>query len=192
MKVLLHICCGPCAIYPVNSLREKGFQVEGFFYNPNIHPYSEYLKRKEAALEVSKRLSLKMDLHKYDLESFIKSVALVEDPSLRHGICWRLRLEETARRAAEQGIRSFTTTLLGSPYQDVAEIGRIGREIAEARNLGFHEENFRRGFAQAHKQSREWNIYHQNYCGCLYSEKEAVDARKRKEESKIIGIEHRA
>ncbi|MFA5038291.1 MAG: epoxyqueuosine reductase QueH [Candidatus Omnitrophota bacterium] len=180
MKVLLHICCGPCAIYPVNFLRTEGFDVEGFFYNPNIHPYSEYLKRYEAAISACERLDLKTIFHRYDFEYFLKAVSCLEDRARQHSLCWRIRLQETARVAAQNGIKAFTTTLLGSPYQDVEEICRLGHEIAQERGLEFVKGNFRKGFSQAHQTSREWQLYHQVYCGCLYSEKESVEQRKKK------------
>ncbi|HQP92145.1 MAG TPA: epoxyqueuosine reductase QueH, partial [Candidatus Omnitrophota bacterium] len=78
-KVLLHICCGPCAIYPVNFLRQEGFEVEGFFYNPNIHPFSEYEKRYDAVLKCGERLGLGIIYHKYDLEHFLKEISCITD-----------------------------------------------------------------------------------------------------------------
>ncbi|MDD5019234.1 MAG: epoxyqueuosine reductase QueH [Candidatus Omnitrophica bacterium] len=180
MKVLLHMCCGPCAIAPVGLLREEGFEVEGFFYNPNIHPYSEYIKRYEAVLAASERLDLNTIYHRYDFEHFLKVVSCVEDRVRQHSLCWRIRLEETARAARAHGAGAFTTTLLSSPYQDVLEITRLGREIAAAEGLEFVMRDFRKGFAQSHKLSREWELYHQNYCGCVYSEKEAIEQRAKK------------
>jgi predicted adenine nucleotide alpha hydrolase (AANH) superfamily ATPase len=177
MRVLLHICCGPCAIYPATFLREQNHQVSGFFYNPNIHPYAEYRRRYEAVVAMSERLDLDVIFHRYDFEDFLRRVSPLEDRGQQHEQCWRMRLAETARVAHEQKIEAFTTTLLASPYQDIEAIGRLGREIGAAAGVDFIFQNFRKGFADAHRQSREWKLYHQDYCGCLYSEKESADAR---------------
>ncbi len=183
-KVLLHICCGPCAITPASLLREEGFDVEGFFYNPNIHPYSEYIRRCEAVLAVSERLNLNTICHRYDFEHFLKLVSCEEDRTRQHSLCWRIRLEETARVAAGRGIGAFTTTLLSSPYQDIDEIKRLGEAMARGSGLEFIVRNFRQGFAESHRLSRQWGLYHQNYCGCIYSEKESVEQRNKKKPSR--------
>jgi predicted adenine nucleotide alpha hydrolase (AANH) superfamily ATPase len=184
MKALLHICCGPCAIYPVQALRAEGIEVEGFFYNPNIHPYAEYERRYAAVVEASSRLGLDVLYHRYDDEDFLRKVCAVPDREGQHLLCWRIRLQETARVAQVHGIPQFTTTLLSSPYQDVKAIADLGEAIARERGLTFLARNFRRGFSESHKLSKEWQLYHQNYCGCLFSEKESVAQRqKRKKEA---------
>ncbi len=178
MKILLHICCGPCAIYPVQLLREEGFEVEGFFYNPNIHPYCEYKKRYETVIAASEHLGLNIIHHRYDFENFLREISSFSSREEQHRFCWRIRLEETAKVAKTKGIANFTTTLLSSPYQDIKEIVRLGEEIAQRNGLHFISMNFRKGFAQSHKISKEWRLYHQNYCGCLYSEKESMEPRE--------------
>jgi len=180
MKVLLHICCGPCAVYPAQALKDEGFDVEGFFYNPNIHPYSEYKKRYEAVVAASQRLSLSVIYHRYDFEKFLRDVSSIQDRNDQHAFCWRVRLEETARIASEHKIPNFTTTLLSSPYQDIDKIKALGEELALKYGINFLARNFRKGFAESHKASKEWQLYHQNYCGCIYSEKEAIEQREKK------------
>lgn len=180
MKVLLHICCGPCAIYPANLLRDQGFHAEGFFYNPNIHPYSEYKKRLEAVLGMADRLKLNVIHHRYDFEEFLRRMALLSSREEQHRFCWFVRLKETARMAQRLGIPQFTSTLLASPYQDTPEIKRIGEEVARDSGLTFLAMDFRRGFGESHRISKEWKLYHQNYCGCVYSEKESIEQRERK------------
>ena len=177
MKTLLHICCGPCAVYPVESLRQEGLQVAGFFYNPNIHPYAEYQRRYQALVVASERLDLDVVYHRYDFENFLRQVSVLSDRLQQHALCWRIRLEETARVAKERGFESFTTTLLSSPYQDIEMISRMGEAIGRTHNVTFLVRPFRRGFADSHKKSKEWQLYHQDYCGCLFSEKESMDAR---------------
>ena len=179
MKVLLHICCGPCAIDPVNELRNEGFQVEGFFYNPNIHPYSEYQRRMTAVLSVGNQLELNIIHHRYDFEDFLKNLSSLNNRDAQHIFCWKRRLEETARIALREGILNFTTTLLSSPYQDIEVIKRLGDEVASAFGLTFLTRNFRKGFQKSHQLSKEWGLYHQNYCGCLYSEKESIEHREK-------------
>ena len=178
-KVILHICCGPCAVYPVSALKNEGFDVEGFFYNPNIHPYSEYKKRHEAVLAVAERLSLSVIYHRYDFEKFLREISSIADRGEQHMFCWKIRLEETARVAAEHGIPNFTTTLLSSPYQDIDKIKTLGEELALKYGLRFLAMDFRSGFAESHKASKEWQLYHQNYCGCIYSEKESAEQREK-------------
>ena len=183
MKVLLHICCGPCALTPLDLLRKEGLEVQGFFYNPNIHPYSEYQKRYQAVIDVASRIGLAVIYHRYDFEEFLKKISSLANRDEQHRFCWRTRLEETAKIARLGNIPSFTTTLLSSPYQDTTEIKSLGEEIAGQNGLTFLARDFRRGFALSHKISREWQLYHQNYCGCLYSEKESIEARQKKKPS---------
>lgn len=184
MKALLHICCGPCAIYPAQVLKEEGFDVEGFFYNPNIHPFGEYKKRYEAVIAVAERLGLDVIHHRYDFEEFLKRVSSIADRAEQHRLCWRMRLEETAKVAQEKGISNFTTTLLSSPYQNIEEIKALGDEIAKQAGLNFLARDFRKGFSESHRISKEWQLYHQNYCGCLYSEKESIEQREKKSKEK--------
>jgi predicted adenine nucleotide alpha hydrolase (AANH) superfamily ATPase len=177
MKTLLHICCGPCAVAPVESLRQEGFEVAGFFYNPNIHPYAEYRRRYQAVVAASERLGLGVVYHRYDFEDFLRQVCALPSRAEQHALCWRIRLEETARVARARGFENFTTTLLSSPYQDIETIGRMGEAIGRAVGVTFLVRPFRRVFADSHKKSKEWQLYHQDYCGCIFSEKEAIDAR---------------
>jgi len=186
MKALLHICCGPCAIYPVQLLREDRFQVEGFFYNPNIHPFSEYKKRYEAVVTMSARMGLDTIIHRYDFQEFLRRISAVGDRREQHKLCWQMRLYETALVAKARGIACFTTTLLSSPYQDIEEIKILGEAIAKDAGVTFLAKDFRQGFAESHRISRDWQLYHQNYCGCLYSEKESIEQRE-KRNSKIQG-----
>ncbi len=180
MRVLLHICCGPCAIYPATFLRAQAHQVGGFFYNPNIQPYAEYRRRQDAVVTMSERLELDVIYHHDDDEEFSRRVSALPDRARQHELCWRLRLAETARVARDNGFEAFTTTLLASPYQDIEAIGRIGRQVAAAAGTDFLFHNFRRGFPDSHRRSKEWELYRQNYCGCAYSQKESAAARAKK------------
>lgn len=174
-KVLLHICCGPCAIFPIQALRQEGYDVEGFFYNPNIHPYSEYQKRLEAVSFVCDRIGIPLIHHRYDVEDYLRKILEVRGREAQHAVCWQMRMEETARIARDKKIANFTTTLLSSPYQDIEQIKAIGQKLSRKDDLQFLVRNFRASFADSHKVAREWKLYHQVYCGCLFSEKESLD-----------------
>ena len=181
MNILLHVCCAPCAIYQAQKLKKDGHQVVGYFYNPNIHPYSEYLKRKVEVEKFSKAYSVNVMYGDYELEKFFQDVAYdgrIED---RCPECWWLRLVNTARFAKESGFEAFTTTLLASPYQDQDTIKAIGEDVASKAGLKFYFEDFRPGFKTAHDKARSEGIYCQNYCGCIFSEMERItkSAKKR-------------
>ncbi len=172
MKVLLHICCAPCAIYPLKRLEEAGHSVVGFFYNPNIHPYGEYKARKGAVLEYARKKGLVLAPAEYEPVAFFRAVNLKEAQKERCSICWRLRLKEAAQAAKAKLCDAFTTTLLVSPYQDQAELKRIGEAIEKEAGIRFYYEDFRPGFRQAHEEARAAGIYCQKYCGCVYSDLE--------------------
>lgn len=181
MKLLLHICCGPCAIYPFEVLKKEGFDITGFFYNPNIHPQSEYNRRKEALEIVSKQNNFELILHKEGFfEDFFRKISFNEEKPTRCHVCWGLRLGETARFASENNFDYFTTTLLVSPYQDIELIKKIGQEIQQDFKSRFFFEDFRPGFGESHRISKEMGLYHQNYCGCVYSEREQI--------KKVLGV----
>ncbi|MDI6759049.1 MAG: epoxyqueuosine reductase QueH [Candidatus Omnitrophota bacterium] len=172
MKLLLHICCLPCLIYPLEQLKEKGFEVTGFFYNPNIHPFAEYKNRKQA-LEDSRVLTEVDVLYpEYNQEEFFQALNLKKDAPLRCSRCFWLRLKKTAQMAKEKGCSSFSTTLLVSPYQDQELLKQTGFDIAKGEGVDFYYEDFRPGFKKAHNLAKAQGIYCQRYCGCIYSEVE--------------------
>ena len=177
MNILLHVCCAPCAIYPIEELAKKGHRAAGFFYNPNIHPYSEYLKRRLEVEGFSKEALLKTAYADYDIENYFQRIAHNETIGERCSICWGMRLEKTAKFAKENGFDAFTTTLLGSPYQDQAAIKNIGEEIAKRTGIQFHYEDFRPGFKKAHETAKSKGMYCQKYCGCVFSEKERLEKK---------------
>jgi predicted adenine nucleotide alpha hydrolase (AANH) superfamily ATPase len=171
MKILLHICCANCAIFPVRTLREANHSVTGFFYNPNIHPYTEYLKRLEAVQEYSKASELDVFYQgEYGLEDFLVQVA--EDPASRCAYCYESRLRSTAEFAAANGFDAFSTSMLASPYQDHAAIHTFGRELSKLFDIAFLYHDFRAGWQDSVKTSTVMGLYRQVYCGCIYSEKD--------------------
>lgn len=168
MKILLHTCCAPCLIYPLEILKLKGFQVSGLFYNPNIHPLSEYNNRKNAVIQLKSGIDIVFS--EYLPQEFFRCINLLEVSPGRCSICWRMRLKKTAHMAREMGYKYFTTTLLVSPYQDHDILKRIGNEEALAEGVEFYYADFRSGFRKAHDQAKAAGIYCQKYCGCIYSE----------------------
>lgn len=180
MNILLHICCAPCAIYPVEELKKEGHRIAGFFYNPNIHPYSEYLKRKAEVEKYSKEIGLNVIYADYDIQDYFQYIVYNETPENRCPVCWWLRLERAAKFAAENGFDAFTTTLLGSIYQDQELIKTLGEDIAKKAGLKFYFKDFQVGFKKAHEIAKKKGMYCQNYCGCLFSEKERLEKKEQK------------
>ncbi|MCM8790458.1 MAG: epoxyqueuosine reductase QueH [Candidatus Omnitrophica bacterium] len=183
MNILLHICCAPCAIYPIEELRREGHKVGGFFYNPNIHPYSEYLKRKESVQKYGQEMSLNVVVGDYDIEGYFQHIVYNEAIANRCPVCWWLRIARSAKFAKDNGFDAFTTTLLGSPYQDQETIKNLCEDIAKKIGVKFYYKDFRSGFKASHDTARSKGIYCQNYCGCVFSEKERIE-KKQKSKSK--------
>jgi predicted adenine nucleotide alpha hydrolase (AANH) superfamily ATPase len=171
MKVLLHVCCANCAIYTINSMREKGLEVMGFFYRHNIHPYTECLRRQEALEAYAKKINLKVIYQEgYDLEGFIRNVAFRE--SERCNYCYHDRLRATALLAKRGKFDYFSSTLLYSKHQNHELIRSIGESIGKTVGVPFLYQDFREGWKEGIECSKEMGLYRQHYCGCIYSEKE--------------------
>jgi len=180
-RLLLHICCGPCSTYPINQLREQGFDVTGLWYNPNIQPFAEHERRRQCARQYAEGVGLQLiEWGTYEMPAYFRAVAGHEARGDRCGRCYRLRLERTAQAAQEQGFDAFTTTLLISPYQQQALINRTGAELGAQYGVDFYFENLRRGWSERGRITREHGLYQQHYCGCVYSEWEAADAAARR------------
>ena len=177
MNILLHICCGPCAIYPLRALRDQGHAVTGLFYNPNIHPLQEYLRRRSSAQDVGERFGLRMIFldREYDPQAYMRRVAFRENS--RCLLCYQLRLERTLSIARRGKFEGFSSTLLYSKQQQHTVIARLGSELAGEGRVGFVYQDFRLGWQEGVQQSLEWNLYRQDYCGCLYSEFERFQDR---------------
>lgn len=180
MKLLLHVCCGPCLIYPHEALSKNGYEIEGFFCNPNIHPLAEYENRKKAIEDLSAASKIKVNFEEgYRPEEFFQAVAGNEKSPNRCQLCWKLRLEKTARLAKDKEFDCFSTTLLVSPYQNIEKIKRIGEDIAKETGVEFIFEDFRSGFRQAHNKARELGLYCQKYCGCVFSNEDITYGGRR-------------
>jgi len=171
MKILLHICCAPCTIYPLEILRKEAGQVKGVFFNPNIHPYLEYKKRLDTVREYAAREGLEVNLAEgYPIEDFLqKTAALGKD---RCSYCYEVRLRHTAEQARRGLFDAFTTTLLYSRYQKHDLIRTTAEDAAREFNIPFYYRDFRTGWEEGVRLSKDMGLYRQKYCGCIYSEKE--------------------
>lgn len=176
MNIMLHTCCGPCALIPLRRLRDDGHQVTGFFYNHNIHPYQEYQRRRDAAIEMMRRENAPLVMRDdYDLELFLSQVAA--DPASRCSYCYASRLRATAEAAVRGGFDAFSASLLYSRYQRHDEIRELGERIGSEMGIGFLYHDFRTGWQEGIRISKEMGLYRQQYCGCIYSEKERYHPR---------------
>ena len=178
MDILLHICCGPCAIYPLRKLKDQRFKISGFYYNPNIYPDSEYNRRREALEILRQEFILDVEYPEHREADFLQVVNNSQLAFQRCMSCWTLRLEKTALWAKKKGMRAFSTTLLASPYQDHELLKQVGEQISRKIGVDFYYEDFRIGFKQAQVEAKEKGIYRQKYCGCKYSMKPASGADK--------------
>jgi predicted adenine nucleotide alpha hydrolase (AANH) superfamily ATPase len=165
-------------IYPLERLKEKGFEVTGLFYNPNIHPLSEYKNRMQAVKDFSATVNILIEYPEYNPKEFFQAVNLREAHRVRCSICWSERLAKTAKAAKEKGFDCFSTTLLVSPYQNQEVLKKIGKDVSIETGIDFYYEDFRPGFKESHDKAHKMGIYCQKYCGCIYSEIEKHEKSK--------------
>ena len=171
MTIVLHICCGVCAAGVVSTLKQEGHDVIGFFYNPNIQPFEEYCKRLETARRVAQELRFPLEVAAYDPEEWLKQTQhLQHEPEggARCPVCFRIRLEKTFAFLKTCGASAFTTTLTISPHKSAAVVNRLGQEIGGEKFLA-RDFKKKEGFKKAIQLARQWQLYQQTYCGCLYS-----------------------
>ncbi len=186
MRVLLHMCCGPCSCYPVKKLREKGIEPVGYFFNPNIHPYKEWERRLLTAKEFADKVNMEMHVNEiYMLRDFLrKALAAEQIPNGRCQMCYTWRLEETARFAAEQGFEAFSSTLFYSIYQQHELMKETAAFFSKKYGVPFYYEDFRSGWQEGIDISHELELYRQPYCGCIFSEEERYSKELRKRRKK--------
>ena len=176
-RLLLQSCCGPCSSYVLEALTPY-FRVTVLYYNPNIQPRAEYDLRLEnqrkiiAALPTPSEVDIlecDYDGEKYD--AAVKGLEAEPEGGARCTVCFRLRLEETARRAAELGYGWFCTTLTVSPHKDAERLNQIGKALGERYGVSFLPSDFkkREGYKRSIQLSKEYDLYRQDYCGCLFS-----------------------
>lgn len=178
MKILLHVCCGPCSIYPVAALQKEGHDLRGYFYNPNIHPFTEFTKRLQTFSEYAEKMGLPVILdEEYELEEYLRNVAFREGERCR--ICYSLRLKRAAQIAKKGKFEAFTTTLLVSPFQKHELIKELAMAIAAEIGVPFYYQDFRVGYKEGVVRSKEEGMYRQQYCGCIFSERDRYKSAHR-------------
>jgi len=182
MKLLLHTCCGPCLIYPVQFLRhgcDYDYDITSFFYNPNIHPYKEFKRRLEAVYTFCDDAAIPLIAHRdYGLKGYLRKVVFNEEE--RCPLCYEMRLDHAAAYAGANGYPFFSTTLLYSRYQNHENIKKLCYRLADRYGIGFVYHDFRTGWQQGIDASIAKGLYRQAYCGCIYSEQERYDNRLKK------------
>ena len=194
MKLLLHMCCGPCSCYPVKHLREQGIEPVGYFFNPNIHPYKEWKHRLDTAKDFAEKVGMEIvtDEH-YALHEFVRRAIPSESrPNGRFTMGYTWRLEQTARYAKEHGYDAFTSTLFYSIYQQHDLMRRTAERFAAQYGVAFHYEDFRPGWQEGIDISHELDLYRQPYCGCIFSEEERYSKEYRKRKRKENRAKKRA
>ena len=173
-KILLHACCGICSSYPISLLKDMGYCVVVYFYNPNIYPDTEYQKRLEAEKKLCNHFDCQLIIGDYETEvyyDFVKGLENEPEKGKRCEKCFELRLVKSAQKAKELGIEEFTTSIVISPHKDFEKISQIGKQIAQKYNLNYLPINFRKqdGFLKTNQISKSLNLYRQNYCGCKFA-----------------------
>jgi hypothetical protein len=168
-NILVHICCAHCAAYTVEYWRQNGDKVSGFWYNPNIHPYSEHQSRLESLQVLAGKIDLPLIISEdKDMPEFFRRVAGKE--SQRCGECFNLRLGRTAEIAGANGFDAFTTTLLISPHQQHELIRETGDAVADESGVEFLYTDLRKRYSDSRHITKPMDLFRQQYCGCIYSE----------------------
>jgi len=169
MKILLHLCCAPCAVYLFVKLREEFEEIMGFWYNPNIHPYTEHQHRLEAMQTLAQQMTLPLIVTEgYDIIDYFRQV--VRHESQRCQYCFRLRLSKTTETARQMAFDAFTSTLLISPQQKHELLKEIGEKIAKETGVDFLYADLRKRYSDSRHITKPLELYRQQYCGCVYSE----------------------
>lgn len=179
-KLLLHSCCAPCSSYVIEYL-SKYFDITIFYYNPNISPISEYLKRKEEQIRLINSIDTINKLNiidcDYDNDIYENKIRGLENEPERGNrcfVCFNLRLDKTASYAKELGYDYFATTLTVSPYKNSSLINEIGLKIQDIYDVNYLVSDFKKkdGYKRSIELSNKYNLYRQNYCGCKYSRRD--------------------
>ena len=176
-KLLLHSCCGPCSSYVISYLTNY-FDITILYYNPNIYPYDEYLKRKQEQIKLINEIDCSNNLDimdcDYDNDLYEKCIIGLENEPERGNrcmVCYNLRMEKTAKMAKECNYDYFCTTLSVSPYKNSEWINKIGEKLQNKYNINWLYSDFKKkdGYKQSILLSKKYNLYRQDYCGCIYS-----------------------
>lgn len=172
MQVLIHTCCAPCLISPLSKLKEEGKETTCYFFNPNIHPYPEFMNRLKAANSYCEAQEVPLIYETYDPVQYLRQVSQNLDKPIRCQLCYQIRMERTAAMAKARNFSAYTTTLLISPYQEHDFIRETGEKIAKKLGVAFYYRDWRKYYKEGVGRSKVLKMYRQKYCGCLFSEKE--------------------
>ncbi|MCX8069814.1 MAG: epoxyqueuosine reductase QueH, partial [Thermodesulfovibrionales bacterium] len=154
MRLLIHICCANCAIYPINNFKQRDIEVSGLWFNPNIHPVTEYNERLKSVKTLQNKMSIDVIfLDEYGLVDFVRHNVFNEQKRCQY--CYTTRLEKTAKTAKDLSMDAFTTSLFISPYQDFNLINSIGKYMASKYDLDFYVDDFRPYFYESRRLGRE-------------------------------------
>lgn len=178
-RILLHSCCGPCSTTAIFTLGEN-YQITICYYNPNIYPTEEYLKRKGEQIKLINKINeegkLKVEILDVDYESekffdFVKGYEKEKEGGARCERCFLLRLDKVASLAKEKGFDLFATTLTVSPHKNAPLINQIGEQISRKYSIEYLPTDFKKkdGYKKSIEYSKQYDLYRQNYCGCKYS-----------------------
>ena len=186
MNLLMHMCCGPCSCYPLKKLREEGIEPTGYFFNPNIHPYTEWDQRLQNAEKFAAMSHMDFVADReYRIRDFLKKSLPAENTRLgRCRMCYTWRLENAVRYAAEHGFDTFTSTLFYSIYQQHELMRETAQRYANMYGISFYYEDFRVGWQEGIDISKDMGLYRQSYCGCIFSEEERYSRTLRKMQRK--------
>ena len=180
-SLLLHTCCAPCSVACIDSLREEGIEPVSYWFNPNIHPFTEYRMRRNTLREYTASIGVKLlENDVYGLRAYLDAVGGNYEQKDRCPVCYHIRLDEAARFAGENGFSAFSTTLLISPYQNHELLIAAGEAAEKKYGVEFLYRDFRPLFRQGQDRARELGLYMQKYCGCIFSEEERYQKRKKK------------
>lgn len=186
-KLLLHVCCAPCSTYVIKLLSEE-YDITALFYNPNMSDADEYDKRvkelRRFVTEAEFAKNTKIVIKEYAPEVFYEMSRGLEDEPERGRRCYecyRLRMEEAASYAKENGFDIFTTTLSISPHKNAGWLNEIGNCLSQKYKIDYMYSDFKKknGYLQSIQLSKEYNLYRQNYCGCIYSKNASLDQNKK-------------
>lgn len=184
MKLLLHTCCMPCSVYCIDTLRKEGIEPVLYWYNPNIHPYTEYRARREALKEYTKMINIEAIFEEeYGLEEFCRE-AIKDLKSRCTNYCYPVRLRKTFEYAKANGYDAVSTTLLYSIYQNHEFIKKYMEDLSKEYGIEFLYRDFREGFWEGHDKAKSLGMYMQKYCGCIFSEKDRYQKKIEKEKEK--------
>ena len=157
-KILLHSCCAPCSVYCVDTLRGEGIEPVSLWFNPNIHPWTEYDQRRSTLLEYGEKERVEVHIFEdYGLRDFVRAVAADIDHRCAH--CYTIRLGTAAKYASEHGYEAFTSSLLISPYQNHELLKAVGETMARKYGVEFLYRDFRPGFRAGQAKAREMGLY---------------------------------